>query len=446
MIGDPSENKKSTSTMQNKQSLYLAVGLLSGVIILGFLGVVFSSWIFPLAAAVLSVGAIFLVYDLILKTGEMTFGVSLERNQLKSIIGTMDDALLVYDQNFKVLFLNGASERLFGVKNSEFIGKQIDPKLASNSALKRLVQVVFPSLAPSMISRSASGKYPQVVDLSFDDPYLELRTFTSPVLDEAGNLMGFMKIVRDRTREVSLSKEKTEFVTVTSHQLRTPLTHVVWGLEVITKEASLPPEINALAQNAYAAAIQLREIVEDLLNISRIEEGRFGYQFQKSNLLSFIEEILKPASATARQLGIKILFDKPTEPLPEVTIDSQKLSMVLSNLVDNAIRYNIKNGEVIVSVKRLANSPYVEVSVRDTGIGIPPEEVNKLFVKFFRATNALKFATEGSGLGLYIAQNIVRAHGGSMRVESELGRGSIFSFSLPVDTSLIPPKEVPLEY
>ncbi len=445
MSGSSPENKANGAT-QNKQSLYFAIGLLVGAIILGFLGVVFSNWIFPLAGAIFSVGAIFLVYDLILKAGATTSGVSLERNQLKSIISTMDDALLVYDQNFKVLFLNGSSERLFGLKSADFVGKQIDPKLAENSVLRRLVQVVFPSLAPSMISRSPSGKYPQVVDLSFDDPYLELRTFTSPITDESGNLVGFMKIIRDRTREVSLSKEKTEFVTVTSHQLRTPLTHVVWGLEAITKEPTLSPEMSALAQNAYASAIQLREIVEDLLNISRIEEGRFGYQFQKMNLFGFIEEILKPASETARQLGIKILFDRPAEQLPEVTIDPQKLSMVLSNLIDNAIRYNVKNGEVIVSAKKLSDAPYVEISVRDTGIGIPPEEVQKLFVKFFRASNALKFATEGSGLGLYIAQNIVRAHGGSMRVESELGRGSIFSFTLPVDTSLIPPKEVPLEY
>ena len=445
MNGAP-QDKKADVFASNKQSFYLTVGLLVGAIVLGFLGVVFSSWIFPLAGAIFSAGAIFLVYDLILKAGESTSGVNLERNQLKSIISTMDDALLVYDQNFKVLFLNESSEKLFGVKNLEFNGKQIDPKLAENPSLRRLAQIVFPSLAPSMITRSPAGKYPQVVDLSFDDPYLELRTFTSPILDEAKNLLGFMKIIRDRTREVSLSKEKTEFVTVTSHQLRTPLTHVVWGLETITKEPTLSPEMSALAQNAYASAIQLREIVEDLLNISRIEEGRFGYQFQKTNLLSFIEGILQPASATARQLGIKVLFDRPTEQLPEVMVDPQKLSMVLSNLVDNAIRYNTKNGEVVVSAKRLADAPYIEISIRDTGIGIPPEEVTKLFVKFFRASNALKFATEGSGLGLYIAQNIVRAHGGSMKVESELGRGSIFSFTLPADYSLIPPKEVPLEY
>lgn len=440
-----SSSKKTNVLSANKQLFYLTVGLLAVATILGFLGVVFSSWIFPLAGAVFAVGAVFLVYDLILKAEEASFGVSLERNQLKSIVGTMDDALLVYDQNFKILFLNVSAEKLFLIKNVDFNGKQIDPKFAENPSLRRLAQVVFPSLAPSMITRSPAGRYPQVVDLSFDDPYLELRTFTSPIVDDGGNLLGFMKIIRDRTREVSLSKEKTEFVTVTSHQLRTPLTHVVWGLETITKEPTLSPEMSALAQNAYTSAIQLREIVEDLLNISRIEEGRFGYQFQKTNLFTFVEEILQPAAASARQLGIKVLFDRPSESLPEVMIDPQKLSMVLSNLVDNAIRYNVKNGEVVVSVKKL-ESPYVEISVRDTGIGIPPEEVQKLFVKFFRASNALKFATEGSGLGLYIAQNIVRAHGGSMKVESEIGRGSIFSFTLPTDFSLIPPKEVPLEY
>jgi signal transduction histidine kinase len=297
-----------------------------------------------------------------------------------------------------------------------------------------------------MITRSPAGKYPQVVDLSFDDPYLELRTFTSPIIDDAGNLSGFMKIIRDRTREVSLAKEKSEFVTVTSHQLRTPLTHIVWALESINKEESLGAEVKALAENAYAAANQLRTIVEDLLNISRIEEGRFGYQFQKANILEFVENILNAAAPNARQLGIKIYFNRPEEAIPDLAIDPQKLSMALTNLVDNAIRYNVKNGEVIVGLKKAEKGPYVEISVRDTGIGIPPEEIKKLFVKFFRATNALKFATEGSGLGLYITQNIVRAHGGSMNVESEVGRGSTFSFTLPTDPTLIPPKEVPLEY
>lgn len=401
----------------------------------------------PLAAsgaAVLAV--IFLTFTSIFRAAEKGQNMSMERNQLRSIVGGMDDALIVYDQNFTVLYFNPASEKLFRIRAEDFLGNRIEPKLAENPTYRRLSQVIFPSLAPSMIARSAAGKYPQVVDLSFEDPYMEFRTFTSPIIDEVGQLLGFMKIVRDRTREVSLAKEKSEFVTVTSHQLRTPLTHIVWALEAINKEPNLSAESKMMAENAFAATNQLRTIVEDLLNISRIEEGRFGYQFEKVDLLKFLEGILEAAAPNARQLGIKIYFNRPEEPIPEMTIDQQKLSMAFTNLIDNAIRYNVKNGEVTVTVAKTPDQAYIQISVKDTGIGIPPEEIRKLFVKFFRATNALKFATEGSGLGLYIMQNIIRAHGGAVNVESEVGRGSTFSFTLPIDPTLIPPKEVPLEY
>jgi len=418
------------------------------VILIALFGVdAFYLSLIPLAAdAAATVAVIFLTFLSVSRAAAKWQEISLERNQLRSIVGAMDDALIVYDQNFTVLFFNPASEKLFRIGGADFLGNRIEPKLAENPTYRRLAQVIFPSLAPSMIARSQAGKYPQVVDLSFEDPYMELRTFTSPIIDEGGQLLGFMKIVRDRTREVSLAKEKSEFVTVTSHQLRTPLTHIVWALEAINKEPNLSAESKMMAENAFSAANQLRTIVEDLLNISRIEEGRFGYQFEKTDLLKFLEGILEAAAPNARQLGIKIYFNRPEEPLPEMTIDPQKLSMAFTNLIDNAIRYNVKNGEVTVTVAMIPNQPYVQVSVKDTGIGIPPEEIRKLFVKFFRATNALKFATEGSGLGLYIMQNIIRAHGGAVNVESEVGRGSTFSFTLPTDPTLIPPKEVPLEY
>lgn len=421
-------------------------GALFALLLVLVVNAVLLEFYYAIFAAVAIIVAAILTFRSIYSAAEKSIATGLERSQLKSMVTTMDDGLIVYDQNFTLLFLNPAAERTFGISAKDFLGTRVEPKLAENPAVRRFAQTIFPSLAPSMVARSPAGRYPQVVDISFDDPYMELRTFTSPIVDDAGNLSGFMKIVRDRTREVSLAKEKSEFVTVTSHQLRTPLTHIVWALESINKEQSLSAEGKALAENAYAAANQLRTIVEDLLNISRIEEGRFGYQFQKANIVEFVESILSAAAPNARQLGIKIYFNRPEEPVPDLMIDPQKLSMALTNLVDNAIRYNVKNGEIIVGLRYVKGGPYVEISVRDTGIGIPPEEIKKLFVKFFRATNALKFATEGSGLGLYITQNIIRAHGGAMRVESEVGRGSTFSFTLPTDPTLIPPKEVPLEY
>lgn len=368
-----------------------------------------------------------------------------EKNMLRSIVAAMEDALIVYDENFVVQFANQAAERLFGIPLSELVGKTVTPKDVDTPRMQRLTQTIFPTLAPTIIPRSKSGEFPQVVDISFNEPVMELRTITSPVVNASGQPTGFMKIIRDRTREISLAKTKTEFITVASHQLRTPITNLEWSLETLSKDPDLSEGTKSLADGAVTSAHELQEIVENLLNISKVEEGRFGYQFEKADLADFVEKFLANVLPQARRVGISIYFNKPPEQLPEVMVDRTKLGMVLQNLVDNAIRYNVQQGSVTVSIEK-TEGPYIQISVKDTGIGIPSDQADKMFSKFFRATNAVQAVADGSGLGLYIARNIVQAHGGRIWVESELHRGSVFHFTVPTDPSLIPPKEVPLEY
>ncbi len=408
--------------------------------------VIYLPSIFPvLSGGFLSLAAVAMT-GAVYRAAKVNQKTNVERTQLKAIILAMSDSLILYDDNFTVLFFNPAAEKLFGIGAGELIGKQLTPQDAEKPRLRRFAQVIFSSLAPTMVSRSAAGTYPQVVDISFDTPSAEFRTYTSPVADEKGKLFGFMKIVRDRTREVALIKSKSEFITVASHQLRTPITNLYWTMESLSKDTSLTAETQELLKNGFTSAKQLRETVEALLSISRIEEGRFGYQFEETDIIQFLGKIMEEALPQARRVGISLFFDPPKEQLPKLSIDPQKLSMAFVNLLDNAIRYNAQNGEVRVAVEKLADKPYVQVSVRDTGIGISQEDIDKLFQKFFRAGNAVKAQTEGSGLGLYISQNVVRAHGGTIWAESEIGRGTIFYFTLPTDPTLIPPKEVSMEY
>lgn len=378
------------------------------------------------------------------RPGEGTAGTT--EGMLRSIVSALEDGLIVYDGNFEVRLANSAAEKIFGFTAGELIGKKITPEQVSDPRMQRLVQSLFPTLAPTMVPRSRSGEYPQVVDISFENPALELRTITSPVVGDGGAVTGFMKMIRDRTREISLIKAKTEFIAVASHQLRTPITGLQWGLETIAGDASLPEGLKQVAADSLTAAHQLKTIVEDLLNITKIEEGRFGYAFTPTDLNEFINKMLADILPQARHVGISLYFDPPKDVLPQVTIDATKLSMVLRNLIDNAIRYNVKNGTVTVAVQKVQDKPYVEIMVKDTGIGIPAAEAQKLFTKFFRADNAVHAVADGSGLGLYIARNIIQSHGGQIWAESELGRGSVFHFTLPTDPSLIPPREVPLEY
>ena len=376
---------------------------------------------------------------------KQVMSAEVSQTELESILNNFGDTLIIYDENFQILFFNTAGEKLFMVKAGEVSGKQIKPESVDNQGLSLLTQVIFPTLAPVMVSRSHPGEWPQTVDLSFSSPQLELRVSTSQLEKKPGEPARFLKVIQNRTHEVALLKTKSDFVTVASHQLKTPLTHINWALETLNGDSALNDSNKDLVDNALKASHLLSDIVEDLLNISKIEEGRFGYKFELADMSVFLDQVLGQALPEANRAGIRLYFDKSSVELPKVFIDSQRLTLAITNFLDNAMRYNVKNGEVTVRATQVPNKPFIEISIRDTGIGIPQEEINKLFTKFFRADNAVKSQTEGTGLGLYISKNIIEAHGGEIRIESELNRGTIFYFTLPTDQSLVPQREMPAE-
>jgi two-component system sensor histidine kinase VicK len=364
-----------------------------------------------------------------------------ERNELKSILESLDDALIVYDENFRAVFFNPTAERLFKLSAKTVLGHVFAPQDIERQGWRTLVQVIFPSLAPRVVTRTKEGEYPQVLDLSFTDPALEFRVTTAPINDENGQLLAFMKIVRDRTAQITVLRSQSDFVTVASHQLRGPLTDINWALQSLARAPELAANNKAVVENALAASQGLIQRIEGLLNISKMEEGQFGYKFQEADIIDFIGKILAGVLPATRKAGVKIYFDRPSGEFPKIAIDTERLSLALTNILENAIRYNVENGEVIVKVDVMPGKPFIEVSVRDTGIGIPQEAIGKIFTKFYRADNAMKSQTEGSGLGLYIAKSIITAHGGETWVESELNRGTTVHFTLPTDLNLIPKHE-----
>lgn len=369
--------------------------------------------------------------------------ISPETGELKSIIQSISEALVIYDPSFRILYFNTAAERLFGLKAEDVIGRVIDPKSLEVPELRVLVQVIFPSLAPTFAPKSEEGAYPQVAELSFDDPQLELTITTSPYGTEDGQNLGFVKVIQDRTNEKAILRSKNEFITVASHQLRTPITELNWAIQALGQEKGLSDEGRTILAGAEQSAHNLLDTVEQLLDISKIEEGRFGYNFEESDAAEFLDGVLSGALIEAKEAGVSLYLDKGEGQFPPVFIDKKKLAMAVRNLIDNGVRYNTKNGQVTVRMEKLNNS-FLKVSVKDTGIGIPAEQIDKMFSKFFRADNAIKYQTKGSGLGLYIAKNIIQAHGGQIWAESELNRGTTFYFTLPVDPTMVPTREIPI--
>jgi len=376
---------------------------------------------------------------------KLSAGAEVSEPEMESILNNFGDAIIIYDDNFRVLFFNNAGEKLFMINAGEIMGVTIKPEAVNDPRLRLMAQIVFPTLAPVMIPRSQGGTWPQIVDLSFSEPQLELRVNTSQLSQIPGKPARFLKVIQNRTHEVALLKTKSDFVSVASHQLKTPLTYIDWGLEALAGDQTLSDPNKEIVDGALKASKLLSEIVESLLDIARIEEGRFGYKFEPADISEFLGQILERAMPEATRAGVRLYFEKPAVQLPKVFIDPQRLSLAISNLLDNGIRYNVKNGDVIVGAVQVEGKPFIQISIKDTGIGIPLEEIKKLFVKFFRADNAIKSQTEGTGLGLYISKNIIEAHGGEVRVESELNRGTTFYFTLPTDQALVPQREVPIE-
>ena len=396
------------------------------------------SWTVVSVVIFIILGVIILVNNLRLARSNLE--IKIERNQLRSIISNLSDGVIAYDSNFKILIFNKAAEQIFSIPAERIVGQYFSPERTNEVDFRLFAQVIFPSLAPAVVRRSEGNNYPQVVDISFESPSLELRVTTDRIIDPAGQLLGFVKLIQDRTREIQLIRAKSEFIAVASHQLRTPLTSLHWALESLSQ--SVGDDQKEIASMALQSATKLSKTVNDLLDVSKIEEGKFGYHFENVNIVDFVEEIIKEVQDLAKVFNIKVNFQRPSESEIVLCIDQNKLRMAILNLLDNAIRYNVENGEVIVNLERVKDKPYLQISVKDSGVGIPPDAINKIFTKFFRSENVVKSHTEGSGLGLYIVRNIIRSHGGEIWAESELNRGSIFYFTLPTDSKLVPVKEM----
>jgi len=387
----------------------------------------------------LSVGAV--MFTIIIRAVKANYSLRMEKVRLDNIISSMNDGVIIYNQDFEILLFNKGAEAIFNLSRNNIVGKKLSPESVRDANLGTVAKIIFQSLAPAVIQRTSEGEYPQIVDMSFDEPRLELRVATDKILDENGRITGFLKIVRDQTREVELLKSKNDFITIAAHQLRTPLSAVNWAFQSLKNEP-LAQSQKELAETGFAASNNLLKIVEDLLDISKIEEGKFGYNFQEVDIIKFLQSAVSQAEPVAKEYNVKVYMENPPEPSIMLNIDTEKLITAISNLLENSIKYNIPNGRVVVSLERRQDAPFVQINVADTGMGIPEEEIGKLFTKFFRGEKSVSKETEGSGLGLYIVKNIIRRHGGQIWVESVVGRGSTFSFTLPTDPKLIPPREI----
>ncbi len=250
-----------------------------------------------------------------------------------------------------------------------------------------------------------------------------------------------IRIKEVREREKLLSQVKSDFITVAAHQLRTPLSELKWALQALIDgdAGALMPDQKKLLEGGYKTNERIIDIVGDFLDVSSIEEGKFGYRLKEENIAEIVKDTVRRFTLYAQKYAVTVTAHEPNEALPPLTIDREKIDIALSNIIDNAIQYNHRGGAVDIYMAR--ENDFVKITVKDTGAGIPKEDIDRLFSKFFRAKNAMSLQPEGSGLGLFIAHNIIKKHGGNIRVASEESKGAEFIVTLPIDARMIPKEE-----
>ncbi len=244
------------------------------------------------------------------------------------------------------------------------------------------------------------------------------------------------QVVTARLKEANrhlkdLDKAKDEFISMASHQLRTPLTTIKGYLSMMLEgdAGKITPTQKQFVGYAFEGADRMVNLIADLLNVSRLSAGRFMIESRDSDLGKIVEDEVRQLQSHAVAKNLKLVYNPPKKALPMLPLDDNKTRQVIMNFIDNAIYYT-KDGSITVDAEKVGK--VVRVTVRDTGIGVPPDAKRKLFSKFYRAENAQTMRPDGTGLGLYLAKRVIEDQGGTIIFESVEGKGSTFGFELPI--------------
>ena len=344
-----------------------------------------------------------------------------EEKKMTAIVNSIAEGLILVNSDNRVLHINPAAERLLGL-SEDSIDKDIT-ELIQNDELIQIEQTP---------SKNEEANFVSEITLIHHDEKLVLRTIASPFLDENGQTLGTVYLFDDITREKEIDQMKSDFISLVSHELRTPLTSIIGFVSFILDGKA--GAINDRQRNSLARvqrqSKRLAALINDLLDISRIESGRIQMEQESISLLEIVTQRIEEIRPQADEKSIRLDLTAP-ESVPTIFGDEARMGQVFTNLIGNAIKFTPNNGEVSIRVR--VDGSLLHVEVIDTGPGIPAEERQKVFDKFYQLSDISTRQQGGSGLGLSITKSIVEAHGGKLWIDDgNQGKGSNFQFVLPL--------------
>jgi two-component system phosphate regulon sensor histidine kinase PhoR len=353
-----------------------------------------------------------------LSTAELYQRVAMEKERSETILAHVADGIVAVDRDGKVVLWNEAASRITGVERGDVLGR--DPA----EVLKR-----------SLADQGSEDGGTRILAIPRGGEEVWLSLSEAVMRNPTGEISGRIFTFRDVSAQRLVEQMKSGFVSTVSHQLRAPLTSIYGFAETLLRHDInfSDEERRTFLQYVASESERLTAIVDTLLNVARLEAGDLHVELAPIDLRALVADVVENADAAVLN-GHEFVVELPDEPL-EAQADDEKLRQVLINLVDNAVRYSPAGGRVVISARPKSEEGTVEVAITDEGMGIPQAEHDLIFSKFYRRAELGNQEGMGAGLGLFIAEGLVSAMGGRMRVSSVEGEGSSFAFELPLARS-----------
>jgi len=332
----------------------------------------------------------------------------------------------------ELIYANPAWEKLTGYTEEEAMGQ--NPRILQSG---RTPKEMYPRMWQTILNNQEFST-DEIINRRKDGTEYNAELRIYPIAENE-NVQYFVGMQTDITLRKRSDQAKTEFMSLASHQLRTPLTGLRWGLKMLEKKGAISIEQESLVRDLQAATARMAESINVMLQISRIESGKVEPHWKEFKLCEILQELKKTLDVQITQ-GELTLHTECDHDL-KLTSDMALLQEVIGNLISNAVKYTPKGGTVALASKCIGDT--IRITVRDTGYGIPADQQSKIFSKFFRATNVASRIPDGTGLGLYLVYSLVGLLGGTISFVSAENEGSTFTLSLPLSPSLTPPSPTP---
>lgn len=360
--------------------------------------------------------------------------VNARRERWEMVFKFTDEGIVIFDHMGRVVAFNPTIARLTGYTTTEAIGQPFDRVVKTVLAEGDSVGEPTAPIAQVLAGEATIQAAAHLIETKRGEHRWTEISF-SPIMDSGGRITSGIAMVRNTQKDREIEEIKSDFISIVSHELRTPLTAIKGFLSMLLKKdfGELGERQYHFLTRVYQSNQRMINLVEDLLDATYLESGKVMLNPRPVALEPIIAEVVTELASKGfeRQIMLKV---SRRHRLPLVLADETRLRQILVNLVDNAIKYSLPSSEVVVDFK--VQGDELVTSVTDTGVGVPPGQADKLFQKFGRIFNPMSVQAGGTGLGLYIVKNLVESHGGRIWVTSREGRGSKFSFSLPVARQL----------